>query len=280
MTGAVVAVHGSRSDASPVLAEWFVAWNNGLGAGDCEALRLYAARLVGSRGSIDQEVTRQWLTIDWLIRLAAPTWLRGAHLFEHAERLGSGPVVVDRRSLTGVADVAEAASVAARDAHEAAWSTVAELVQPDASNSGRRPPWRPVPGSADPRRVTTWGGLADGTRAAIPPVGRLVGPACRATGYAPEGDDAPLAWRAASRAVADAAGIVAWIATRSVVTTPGWSWRAPVDDAWHIAQRRARSALEPVETTFVAAAYELVERMFRVTEDADGRVPPAGRGLS
>jgi hypothetical protein len=255
------------SDSSPVLAEWFIGWEESFGRRDPDGLRGYAQRLVGSRGTTDQEVVRKWLVIDWLVRRAATTWLRAAGLAEHAEHLHAGPPVMDRRTLTDIAEPVLRAARAAQDAREQAWSVVAHLAQPDLDQSERRPPWRPVPGNTDPRRVQAWGGLADGTRAAVPSLGRLVGPACRATGYGHAAStDAPAAWNAATRAMREAAGVVAWTATQYMVAAPGWSWHTSADDAWQLAHEVARAALRRVEDAFVASAYELVEEMFRVTE--------------
>lgn len=273
VAGELATGHASRSDASPVMAEWFLGWNDTLRDPGREALRSYVRRLAGSWGTIDQEVARQWLVIDWLIRVAAPTWLRGAGLFEQADQLARRPGIGDRRSL---ADVTAAAEMAARGAHaaeERAWTSVADLAQPGARDAGGRPPWRPAPGSSDPTRVSAWGGLADGTRQAIPNATRLLGPASRATGYGlRESEDAPPGWRAAVRAVKDAASAVAWNATRSVVLAPEWSWQVPIEAAWSVAHTAARSALEPVEAEFFASAHVLVDRMFRVTEDLDAGV--------
>jgi hypothetical protein len=263
-------------DSSPVLAEWFIGCDESFGRRDPDGLRGYAQRLVGSRGTTGQEVVRQWLVIDWLIRHAVTRWLSAAGLAEHAEHLHVAPPVMDRRTLTDIAEPVLGAARAAQTAHEQAWSAVARLAQPDLDQSERRPPWRPVPGNTDPRRVQAWGGLADGTRAAVPSPGRLVGPACRATGYGHAAStDAPAAWNAATRAMREAAGVVAWTATQYLVSGPGWSWHTSADDAWQLAHEVARPALRRVEDEFMASAYELVEEMFRVTE-GDG-VPAAAR---
>jgi hypothetical protein len=256
-----------RSNASPVLAEWFIAWDQWFGHQEPDGLRRYARRLVGSRGTTDQEVVRQWLVIDWLIRHATPGWLRAAGLAGQAERLETSPPVTDRLTLTGIAELTVVTARMTQDAHEKAWSVVARMAQPDVLGAGARPPWRPVPGNADPQRVQAWSGLADGTRAAVPLLSRLLGPACRATGYGPEPSaDAPPVWRAAARTIGEAAAIVAWTATQRLVSTPGWSWRTPADAAWRMAHGAAGVALRPAEGVFAASACRLVEAMFRVTE--------------
>lgn len=265
MTGVVVT--RLPADASPVLIEWFAGWDEWCGRQDPDRLGPYIERLAGSRGTTDQEVVRQWLVIDWLVRRAVPVWLRAAGLAVEADLLRRAAPVMGGRALADAADPAVEAARAAADVHERAWTSVARLAQPDAPGAGGRPPWRPVPGDADPRRVRAWGGLAGGTRAAVPAARRLVEPACRAVGFGTAGsDEAPIAWRAATRAAVEAAGVVAWTATRTIVAASGWSWHTPADDAWHSAHAAAGTALRPVEATFVASADALVEEMLQVAE--------------
>jgi hypothetical protein len=203
-----------------------------------------------------------------MVRLATPVWLRAGSLSREADGLEACRPVMDGRALGEAGGVAFGAARAAQDAHEHAWSYVAGLAQPDVSPVGGRPPWRPAAGNTDPRRVQTWGGLADGTRSAIPPVRRLIRPACRAVGIDPlRPGDAPAAWQALTRAIGEAAGIVAWSATQRLVSAPSWSWHTPADDAWRKARAAAGACLRPVEEAFLASAYALVEEMFRVTEE-------------
>ena len=268
MTGAIATGVGQQTAASPVLAEWFLGWDESFGRQDPDGLWRYAQRLVGSLGTTDQEVKRQWLVLDWMVRLASPIWLRAANLDQEADGLEASRQVTDRRAMGEASEAALEAARAAQDAHEQAWSYVARLAQPDVSPAGGRPPWRPAAGNTDPRRVQAWGGLADGTRSAIPQVRRLVRPACRAVGFDPlEPGDAPVTWQALARAIGEAAGVIAWSATQRLVSAPSWSWHTPADDAWRAAHAAAGASLRPVEDAFVASAHVLVEEMFRVTEE-------------
>lgn len=266
MTGAIATGVGQRTAASPVLAEWFLGWDESFGRQDPGGL--YAQRLVGSLGTTDQEVRRQWLVLDWIVRAATPIWLRAAGLSQEADRLEASRPVMDRRAMGEAGEAAYQAARAAQDTHEQAWSYVARLAQPDVRPAGGRPPWRPAAGNTDPRRVQAWGGLADGTRSAIPRVRRLIRPACRAVGFDPlKRGDAPVTWQALTRAIGEAAGVIAWSATQRSVSAPTWSWHTPTDDAWRKAHAAASAYLRPVEDEFVASAHPLVEEMFRVTEE-------------
>lgn len=267
----VVAHVGERTATSPVLAEWFLGWDESFGREDPDAVRRYAQRLVGSLGTVDQEVRRQWLVLDWMVGVAAPLWLRTAGLGEHADRLGACRPVTDRQAMSDAGEVVSAAARAAQDVHEHVWSHVAHLAQPDARSDAGRPLWRPALGDTDPRRVHAWGGLAGGVRSAIPPVHRFVRPACRALGYDPLTiAEVPVVWQALTRAIDEASAAIAWSATQRLVSEPAWSWHAPVDDAWLLAHAAAGAALRQVDGAFVASAHSLVDLLLQVTEQHSG----------
>jgi hypothetical protein len=254
--------------ASPVLAEWFIAWNDALRGEQRKALRRYVPRLVGSRGTTDEEVARQWLIADWFIRCAAPMWLNAAGLSDHAAQLARQPAITDVRSLAATADHVAAAATAAAAAHEQAWSSVALLAQPDSTiEPSQRPPWRPAPGDTDPRRVDTWSALADATRSTVASACTFVRVAAQAIGYL---SVAPPTWQATATGVGDAAGRVAWSAERALVTAPTWSWKTPPALVRQAGEEVARSALKPVQTTCWTSAVALVERMLAITERSGG----------
>lgn len=267
MTGVMTPGTGAHFEASPVLAEWFVGWNDALGKDDRESLRPYVGRLEGSRGTIAQEIVRQWLVIDWLMRVAVPTWLGGAGLVDHADRLVAHPAVDDRRLLRSAALHLEAAARAAKEMHQTAWTAVAKRADLGTERTEPRSMYRPGQ-EGGTGSGAAWNALADGTRAAIPPASRLVGPACRATGYGLE--NMPYTWLVIAEALTSAVGIVAWTAAGALVVSPGWSRRVSSADARSSALAAVQSALEPVQAEFTVSAHLLVERLFAVTERSNG----------
>ena len=106
--------------ASPVIASFCRSWNDTSGPYGQEIrnrLRGYIPRLVGSRGTNEQEEQRAWLATDWLLRVCEPAWLRLAGLTEHAETLSALPPQLSREAVL--------ASVAARDAAwDASWDAL------------------------------------------------------------------------------------------------------------------------------------------------------------
>jgi hypothetical protein len=88
-------------------------------------------------------------------------------------------------------------------------------------------------------------------------------PAWRAIGYEPGAS--PPAWRGATNAVVDAAGVVACAAVERLVTDPTWSWRTPPADADAVARMAARASLRRVEGRYRRSTRPLVERLLAVT---------------
>lgn len=256
-----------------MLAEWFLGWHQSFGDSERDGLGWHARRLIGSLGTTDQEVRRQWLVLDWAIRVATPIWLAAAGLGDEAERLRACRPIDARQAMRDAAPVAQNAARAAQDAHELACERVARLSERDVTLAGEGASLRSVPAGALPRRMRARVGLAEGTRSAVPSLARLVRPACRAVGYdLGEPGDAPVVWQAITYAIAEAAGCVAWCATQRVVTAPAWSWSASAGDAWRMAHEAASASVRDVEDVFVASAYELVKEMFQVTHAL--AVPP------
>ncbi|HET6954880.1 MAG TPA: hypothetical protein VFI47_31250, partial [Acidimicrobiales bacterium] len=172
-------------------------WNDILRDEARQELVAYVQPLVRSRGTTDEEVERQWLVLEWVLTSAVPTCLGAVGLAEHAGRLARLRRVRSPRELASVAPAAEAAAGAAQEAHEAGWRSVADLAQPETPRTRNRPPWRPAGGDVDPHRVAAWGGLADGTRAAVQVTSGALRPATSALGYdVADASRLPRAWLA------------------------------------------------------------------------------------
>ena len=109
--------------ASPVVALFCRTWNDTdepYGQAIRDRLRGYIPRLVGSRGTAQQEERRSWLALDWLIRVHTATWLRVAGLTEHARALAALAPQTNGRALLASAAARAAAWDAAWDAASAA----------------------------------------------------------------------------------------------------------------------------------------------------------------
>jgi hypothetical protein len=136
--------HEPHSDAprtvSPVLAAYARWLASGLDQDRRQALKPYAARLVGTRGQglsssawrplAPADEARAWMAADWLARVQAPTWLRMAGLESLADRIAKvrptkGHRHVERlvRLLGAAIDTLGAAADGASGpgAEEAAW---------------------------------------------------------------------------------------------------------------------------------------------------------------
>src|SRR5690606_11434490 len=58
--------------ASPVIGAFMRAWNDALDDDDRQDLKRYILRLVGSKGTAEQEELRGWMAFDWLVRVHTP----------------------------------------------------------------------------------------------------------------------------------------------------------------------------------------------------------------
>ena len=75
--------------ASPVIGAFLRSWNDSLPDDERQHLKQYIPRLVGSKGTDEQETDRAWLATDWLIRVQAPAWLRLAGMADQADLLAA-----------------------------------------------------------------------------------------------------------------------------------------------------------------------------------------------
>ncbi len=73
--------------ASPVLGAFLRSWNDTLDGDTRQELKRYIQRLVGSKGTAEQEDARAWMALDWLVRDYTPVWLRLAGLTTQADTL-------------------------------------------------------------------------------------------------------------------------------------------------------------------------------------------------
>ncbi|MGH9249762.1 MAG: hypothetical protein ACRD0W_09650 [Acidimicrobiales bacterium] len=127
--------------ASPIIGAFLRTWNDALDTDDCQALKQYIPRLVGSRGTAVQEDARAWLVLDWLVRVHTPAWLRLSGLTSQADQLAGLPefragmdVAPLRPTLEAVREDAAAAWAAAGDA---AWDAAGDAAGDAARDAAR-----------------------------------------------------------------------------------------------------------------------------------------------
>lgn len=245
-----------------VLAEWMAAWSEAVDHAHWE-LSTYISGLRDEETTPRIEAVRRWLVIDWLLRAAAPRWLRAAGLTDHASTLRSMAAAGSPQALKAAEPTVEAAAQAAHRAHETAWYALAQRAHPDAE---------------DPDRAQTWMAVVDGTQAAARCAWTLVEPAARATGYTTEPDGGPAAWHAALDAITNAAAAITWDAAQNTTSQPNWSWYARPEAARALAYTAARSALAPTEAAVQGAVCELIHVMFSITTASAASPQPMGQG--
>jgi len=212
--------------ASPVIGAFLRSWNDSLPDDERQQLKQYIPRLVGSKGTDEQETDRAWLATDWLIRVQAPAWLRLAGMADQADLLAAMQPVNPETcpSIMPALKAVRSDAAAARDAaRAAAW---------------------------DAAGAAAWDAAWDAAGAAA---GAAAGVAARAAAGDAAWDAAGVAaWaaaRAAARAAAgDAAGAAAGVAARAA------AWAA------------AGAALAPTKEALQVEAHKLVDRMLAVTE--------------
>lgn len=219
--------------ASPVIGAFMRTWNDALDDDDRQELKRHIPRLVGSKGTPEQEDLRGWMALDWLVRVHTPAWLRLAGLDEHADRL-AGFAEIRPDTVRRVKSVLDAALEAARAARAAAKDTAWDAA------------WCPAWAAAKAATID-------------------------AAWAATEDDAWDVAWettRAAEIAVWDAVGIVAWGTAKGALWDTGMA--AARGTAWDIARAAERVVPEDVKELtrreLEQSAHELVDRMLAVTD--------------
>jgi hypothetical protein len=76
--------------ASPVIATFIRSFNDALDGADRQHLAALAARMIGTRGSDQDEVLRRQILWDWMVSVALPTWLAAAGRPDLAASVAAG----------------------------------------------------------------------------------------------------------------------------------------------------------------------------------------------
>lgn len=111
--------------ASPVIGTFLRSWGDDLNNKDRQTLKQYVPRLIGSKGTPEQEDTREWMVLDWLVRTYTPTWLRFAGLSDKADRLSGLPKFEAGVDVAQVMPTLTAVRADADVARGPAWTTSA-----------------------------------------------------------------------------------------------------------------------------------------------------------
>jgi hypothetical protein len=140
--------HEEHSDhpqcASPVIGGFLRTWNDDMNDHDRQLLRPYLGRIVGTRGTSEQEAERCWMALDWYCRASVPAWLRSAGLTVEAEAVEATNPVLDGTSASvayGVLDRARASAEAARAAAGHAAGDAAATARDAAWGAARSAAW-------------------------------------------------------------------------------------------------------------------------------------------
>jgi hypothetical protein len=193
--------------ASPTIATLLRSWNDALNDQDRQMLKPLIPRLVGTRGTPEQEMQRSWMALDWYCRVSAPTWLRAAGLAAEAVAIETTAPITDSASATAAQEALNRGCRAAYAAWAAVWAAAGAAV------------W-------DAARAAVGAAAGDAARAAA-------GGAARAAARAAAG---AAVWDAARAAVGAAAGAAVWDARAAA--------RAALRPTVEVLQR---SAIELVE---------------------------------
>ena len=126
--------------ASPVIGAFLRSWNDSLPDDERQHLKQYIPRLVGSKGTDEQETDRAWLATDWLIRVQAPAWLRLAGMADQADLLAAMQPVNPETcpSIMPALKAVRSDAAAARDAAGAAAWAAAWAAARDAAGAAAR----------------------------------------------------------------------------------------------------------------------------------------------
>ena len=177
----------AHSDApacvSPVLRAVCIMLNDGLADGPRQRLRPYLTRTIGTAGDGLDE-SRAWMSMDWIVRVFAPAWLRVAGLLESAAGLQSRAAVTDDRTLLAALPELERAQRAMRAQRVAVFAAAHNPIGARASavvaaRTGREAAWACAGAAA-------WAGARIG-------IGEPAGDRARATTRTTAGDAAAIA---------------------------------------------------------------------------------------
>jgi hypothetical protein len=249
--------------ASPVLAQWMLAWADALDDDGRQQLRAYVPALAASRSPLIVETARQWRIIDWLIRTATPIWLQGAGLYDHGDAVLALAPIATPGDLALARSATERTAEAAHTAEIAA-STAASEAQPDASGVWHLPTGQDAM-QRDCGPPDLWAVAVDATLSAIEATVTMADAAHQAAGYAamPPADHPP-AWTMATATIVHASAAIAWRGIRTLVASQGWSADLPPDRAWHATGAAAHSSLQPTERATQEASHRLVTELLQM----------------
>ena len=270
--------------ASPIVAAFMRRWNDVVDDEARQELKPFIPRLVGTRGTDEQEARRGWMAADWLVHNYLPLWLRTAGLEDQAQAVESLPVVADQttwleRCRSVVMD-AYGAATSRRDERLSALRTalVAELTKlelPEEAAGAAGAAWAAwAAEAAEAAWAAEAAGAAGAAWAAEAAGAAEAAEAAEAAWAAWAAEAAEAAWAAEAAEAAEAAGAAwaawaAWAASKKKGASY-WTIRTAVREALKEKFLEVlRPKMEPHIESTRASARDLLERMLAVTEKAE-----------
>lgn len=122
---------------SPLIAAFGRSWNDSLNDEDRQQLKPFVRKMIGTRTTEADEITRAWMCWDWLIRTFTPAWLRLAGLTAEAQALESLARIVDAKTV----DLAKPAIAEAKKKSAAAWAAAWAAARAAAGDAARDAAW-------------------------------------------------------------------------------------------------------------------------------------------
>lgn len=285
------------ASVSPVLATWLAAWADSLRHDARQDLRRYIWPAGHSRGTAEQEATRQWLSRDWFVRVRTAIWLHAAGMHAETSELASSPLPYEPPISSGATRhrsdwlmrprpagwieqslAAPAGNEGARQSLGDEARAVATIAMASgASARSCETAWRTVVSVlGDPSRAQhdeRWWAIADATWPTAHAAARhLLHAAAGAArldagrGLLRRPDGHPrTAFDAACDIVTNAAGAVAWTAVARTARPDAPIWQTTPQNAWTMANATASQATSHVREDLNRSAHQLVDQLLATT---------------
>lgn len=122
---------------SPVIAAFVRRWNDDLSDADrTPLLRPVLPRLIGTAADAATESRREWMIVDWFIRVSTPAWLNLLPALQSdAAALRALPEIVHAEMATAAMPALEGARQRASDTRVASWEGAGTAAQEEAGIS-------------------------------------------------------------------------------------------------------------------------------------------------
>jgi hypothetical protein len=128
---------------SPVIASYMRGWNDGMRSdAERELLKPWVVKVLHTKTTPEDEETRAFLALDWLVRVHTPAWLDLAGLTDHGANLRNLPALTSTEICLAVQQTVSAARDAAWDAaRDAAWDAAGDATWAAAGDAAGAAAW-------------------------------------------------------------------------------------------------------------------------------------------